>query len=805
MNKVPVWAVLVGALTLTGNAQSQEEPIQNEGSAKLPVDASVETYPNTIAVTEPKTADADKPTSPRTRNRLIEEIVVTARKREESIQDVPLSISAFSADKLDAVGIESAEQLDKVTPGLVFSSSLGFNVVFLRGIGTDAYLPAADPSVPIYIDDIAVLPTQGSVNTLGNIERVEVLKGPQGTLFGRNSLGGAIRIVTKTPDDSGFFGDAKVDFGNYGRQNVSAFVNVPIAEGLAASVSGYSQEEDPYYQHTSDPGKIFNVYSRGGRASVYWKASDNVDLRLTGSAQKSSTIAGLVLEGTRPAAIVCAVCAADEGPDFRSPINVPGGSITKNYLISGQLGWKLPWADSKLILSDQHLEIPYASTDLDGTSTPLVTAYTDSEYGDQRTAEFRLESNQNTPFSDQLTWVAGAFYLKSAGGYHPVQFSIAENLITAIPGADSFNDQVFDLLESAGINLGTGATLFSTGIIKTESISGYGQANYTFLDDYVLTAGLRYDTEKRSLNDSKLEAQNPVGGNKILILPFSVPELNTDRWSPRVSLQWNFAEASQIYTSYAIGYLSPTYNSVNFFTVPDLVKQERDDAYELGVKTSLFSGALTFDGSIFYTKRQDIISAYTTIASGVAVRFYNAGSGIVKGAEFNIQAQPLPDINPGLAILVAGTFLDTKYTDLPNGRGYDEATGLGFGPGSLTGPARDFTGNSIVNSPTFSGTATIAQTVSVGSNSSIELAFDTYYSSGFYFTPQNSKAAEQTDYALYNARTTYNYDPLNIQVSAYVENLTNRKHLSSVFQFDTSSAYQLANPRMYGLRLKWSF
>jgi iron complex outermembrane receptor protein len=758
----------------------------------------------TIPVDPLKTEEPDPPPS-KSRNRLVEEIVVTARKREESIQDVPIAIAAFSAEKLDAVGIDSAQQLDKVTPGLVFSSTLGFNVVFLRGIGTDAYLPAADPSVPIYIDDINVLPTQGSVNTLGNIERVEVLKGPQGTLFGRNSLGGAIRIVTKNPEDTEFFGDVKLDLGNYKRRNISAFFNVPIADGLAAAVSGYSQDEDPYYTHTYGRDNIYDTYSRGGRASLYWRATDNVDLRLTGSLQESSSIAGLVLEGTKPAPIICALCQADDELDYSSPINVPGGSITRTWLVSGQFGWDLPWFDTKLIVSNQYLEIPEASTDLDGTSFPMVTAATNAEYGKQQTAELRFESNTDTPFSDRLTWVAGAYYLKSAGGYHPVRFSIAREALTVIPGASDLNDQLFALLRQLGIELGTGVSLFSTGIIHTESVSGFGQGNLTLLDDLELTLGIRYDSESRTLDDSKLDVQNPIGSGRITLFNFSVPEIKSHRWSPRISLQWNFAEDSQIYTSFAIGYLSPTYNSVNFFTAPDLVGQERSDAYELGFKSSMFSGALKLDGAIFYTKRKNIVGAYTTISSGVAVRFYNAGDGVVKGAELSLQALPLPDLDPGLAIIASASYLDTEYTSFPEGRGYDETTGLGFGPSSLTGQPRDFTGNDIVSSPGFSGTATITQSLPVGNDQSVELAVDTYYNSGFYFTPQNSSVAEQSAYQLFNARISYFFDPWGLQLTAYGENLTKEEYLSSVFQFDSGTSYQLAAPQTYGLRVKWSF
>jgi iron complex outermembrane recepter protein len=767
---------------------------------KLPLISAV-----SAIISLPSYSLADDDTERKPKNRLLEEVVVTARKREESVQDVPIAISAFSAEKLDAVGIVSAQQLDKITPGLVFANTLGFNIVFLRGVGTDAYLPAADPSVPIYIDDVNVLPTQGSVDTLGNISRVEVLKGPQGTLFGRNALGGAIRIITKAPDVDEFYGNLKVGGGNFNSQSYSAFVNVPVTDNIALAISGFSQEQDPYYTITNG-FDLYDSYSRGARVSLLWRITDYLDVTLTGSKQKSSSYSGLVTEGTQPGGVVCAICTPDPELDYEATTSADAGSITEQDLVALDVNWKLPWFSTKLILSDQFLDVPSASTDLDGTAAPLVTASTTDEYGKQRTAEFRIISDEDTPFSESLSWVAGLYYLEAEGGYNPVKFSVGQNLLTAIPGAEAFNDQLFDLLSSLGIQLGTDVSLFSSGILETQSASVYAQGSYTFLDDFEFTLGLRYDEESRTLNNSKLEVENPLGGGRVNIQNFEVPEINTNRVSPRVSLKWSFDEASQIYASYAVGFLSPTYNSVNFLSNPDFVEQEESNAYEIGIKTELFSGALKLEGALFYTQRSDIISAYTTIVSGVAVRFYNAGDGEIKGAEFSLQAQPFPSLNPGFAVLMSGSFLESEYGEFLNGRGYDEDTGTGFGPNSVIGqPARDFTGNTIVNTPTFSGTATIQQTINVGSDSSMEFAVDTYYNSGFFFTPQNSKLAEQPSYQLFSARVSYFYDPWGLQVTAFGQNLTEPEYFSSVFQFDSGTTYQLAPPKAYGLRVKYDF
>jgi iron complex outermembrane recepter protein len=233
-------------------------------------------------------------------NRLLEEVVVTARKRTESAQDVPISITAFSSDKLDAIGIETAQQLDKITPGLVFGSTIGFTTVSLRGVGSDAYLPSADPSVPIYVDDINSLPSQGSVDALVNVERVEVLKGPQGTLFGRNALGGAIRIVTPEPNDEVFGGQVKFDVGRYEEmgsdsQSGSLFLNIPLADGLAATVSALYRDEEPFYKNELGAAVESNML-KAGRVKLKWYVTDTLDITLSGAYEEASNAGGLTAD-----------------------------------------------------------------------------------------------------------------------------------------------------------------------------------------------------------------------------------------------------------------------------------------------------------------------------------------------------------------------------------------------------------------------------------------------------------------------------------------------------------------------------
>ncbi len=744
----------------------------------------------------------------RPQNRLVEEIVVTSRKREEKLLEVPISIVAFSADKLDAAGVVNAQELGKITPGLVFNRVIGFNTVFLRGIGSDAYLPSADPSVPIYVDDINSLPSQGSIDSLGNIERIEVLKGPQGTLFGRNALGGAIRIVTPDPKDDVFSGEVKLDTGRYNRAdaqtfNSSLFLNVPIAEGLAATLSGTYRDDEPFYVNDLGP-TVSSESLKGGRVKLKWTAAENLAFTLAGSYEDASTSGGLTGEGTDPSAVLCAICVPDAAFDYHTQHNVPALLKSTRSLVSGQVKWNFSLFDTIVLVSDQVLKVPEGFGELDFTSSPLLSGEVGRQFGKQKTAELRFESNDNSPGSDRFSWVAGTYYLKSEGGYDPLLIQIGTGTLSGLP---SVKNLLKTALPDLAARLDTVDLAFLTsGILKTESISGFAEGTYTFIDRLSLTLGLRYDSESRSLAGSKVDVQVAGADQYSNLFNFDVPKVTTNRTSPRVALKWQFDNA-QIYTSYSIGYLSPTYNTVNIFKAPDFVKQEEDQAYELGFKGAFFSGLVQLEAAAFHIERDKIITAFTALTSGGAVSFFNGGNGEVNGLELSVQAQPMPDLDPGLSLIASGSYLDAKYKNFPNGRGYDDESGLAFGPDSLFGlPARDFTGNRIVNTPKFSGSTTVAQTLSLPRQiGEVELAVDTYYNSGYFFSAQNTSKLEQHQYQTYGGRLTYFYDPWGLQLTAYAQNFTDERYFASAVEIDFGPGRSLAAPRQFGLRVQVKF
>ncbi len=795
--------------------QASAPPPESSAAPEPPPQSSSGSSPDLVDTIPVGAPDQPKDTVRRSSSRLVEEIIVTAQKREENLQEVPIAIMAFSPAKLDAFGIQSAQDLERITPGLTVTNAAGFNVAYLRGVGTDAFLPGADPSVPFYVDGVALLGAQGTSDTLGRVERVEVLKGPQGTLFGRNATGGAISIVTPEPSGE-FFGDLKVEFAQYNARNIQGFVNVPFGERFAASLSLFSSERDNYY--INEVGPLLDSYSRGGRAKLRWDVSEDLSLTLAGSYMEGSNNAGLVFEMTRPARLVGAVLPRDPQADRRVRLDSLSGATNESTLFSLVGEWRAPWLDFKLILSDQNLEAPISGADFDKGPLPIVNIVSVKQLSKQRTAELQLLSNDDTSFSDRLQWVAGLYYLESSGGFDPIAFDVLPDFLNTlpIPAGGVLSNTLNNLLGLLNLpSLGNGVRLTTYGVLVSESLSAYAQGTWNFTETLDLTLGLRYQMEERNLLGSRTSLPQP-NGNEIVLIPIvgnsiDLPQLEARQLSPRVALQWRpFDPSTQIYTSWSRAFKSPTYNTVNLLGELlgpiEPVKEEQVDSYELGVKTDLFDNSLRLNAAAFYTRQKDLLTGFVAVLSGGVVSYDNAGNAEILGAEADFLWSPMPERNPGLVITGAVSWLDTEYTSYPDGRGYDEATGLAFGPGLLPLlPARDLTGNRIVRTPEWTYTAGVNQRIEIGSGSALEFGADVYYNSGFYFLPQNSELYKRDAYHLFNARISYFYEPWNLQLTAYGQNITDTVYNEVVFVDDFGLNQVLNDPRVFGLRVNWTF
>ncbi len=801
-------------------------PAQEPSQAAAP-EAAPKVYDDTIPVAQ-KEAKPKNPVKEPSASRLVEEIVVTAQKREENLQEVPITINAFSGEKLDAFGVESTADLQKITPGLTYTYSYGYSVVFIRGVGTDAFLPNADPSVATYIDGINIGPSQGKQDSLGPVKRVEVLKGPQGTLFGRNATAGAINIITEDPPDE-FTGSFKTEFGNYNTRKYQLYFGTPITESIGATLALFKEDQDLFGRNEvfGQPGPMREDYVKGGRAKLRFQATDDLSLTLVGSYNKQFNSNSLSQENTRPAPIL----VGGVPPDPLDRVwhnNYQGGNETTNTLYGATVEWLTGFSDIKFIYSDNEAIVDEAMYDFDSTATSQATFYSNDQFNKQRTYELQFVSNSDTPGSDSFQWAAGLYRLEGEGGFGSLYLTlnalgVGSNvlglpyLLNRVGGLLGLNNLGYSINQL--VNASNDIVLGNGGILTTESNSAYLQGTWFATDWLDITLGARYQMETRGITNSYLEVVLPTAGEppnayfdsgsraqNLRLRNFNAPDLEDKTLSPKLAIQIHPWDNFRIYASAQRGYKSPTYNIVNFFSNPDPVKRETATSYELGFKSDLLDGALRFNAAIFHTQIDELLTAIVSVTSGGVVSFRNAGEAQINGAEFDVLWQPMPNLNPGLAIAASATYLDGKYTDYKDGSGFDDTTGLYFGKDSLLLlPARDFTGNDIVRTPDLTASVSVNQAIPAGSFGSFELGVDYYYNSGFNTTPQNSPLYEQPAYGLLGGRVAYFYEPWGIQLTAFVDNALDKDYAQAIVQHDFGRTVTLAPPRLYGLRIKWEF
>jgi iron complex outermembrane recepter protein len=732
----------------------------------------------------------------RSTSRVVEEIIVTAQKREENVQDVPISISAFSADALDARGLITVKDLALATPGLQFTELAGYTLIYLRGVGTDAFIPSADPSIATYVDGIYFPSAHSLGQSFGALERIEILKGPQGTLFGRNSTGGAINVITRKPDSQPLT-EIQASYARFNDFKARIYTNIPLTDTLATSVSAIYHLADSYYSLDNPAGdELLDDITRGARVKLRWMPADDFEVTLTGMrAEQNGSTAALSVT-THPSPLATAAGVSAEQREYVATADSFPSIRVNTRALYGQIDWRLSPFDIKLLGSQYEVVTDDFQYDFDASSQPLVNFIGLPEFQEIRTAELQFTSNASSWASDRLEWVGGLYYLESEGGYDPAYLSLlnsvvrlpTQQLVSLIPQA------LIDLLGPAPAPSTVG--LYFRGVLGTESYSAFLQGTYRFTDWLALTLGGRYQEEERSLLVSNVEIDNLAGGTTTLI-PFAPRSSTEYNFSPRVSLDLRPADDLLTYLSYTRGFKSATYNIVNIYLPPDFVEPEVVTSYELGVKSELLGRKLRLNAAVFQTEIEDLQTASVSLTSGGAVNFENAGKARIRGAEFDATWVLMPRMNPGLVLTAGASWLDAIYTDYPDGNGFDETTGLNF-------ESRDFSGNRIARTPDFTATIGLSQTIEMR-RGSFEIGGDYYYNNGFFFLAQNSDVSFEPAYAILNARVSYLHAPWNLRVTLFGSNLTDERYNLQQFHTDFGRADALAPPISYGVRINWEF
>ncbi len=723
---------------------------------------------------------------------LTDTIVVTAQKREQNADDIGISITAKSGDQLREAGVRESKDLLRVAPGVLLDSTAGGGVaanLTIRGISQSDYSATQESPNSIYIDEVYIASSSAAAFPIYDLERVEVLRGPQGTLFGRASSGGLAHFISRSPTDE-FEGYAEVGYGRFNSVHVESAISGPLAEGLRGRLSGRFEDADGWFKN-ENPGSVdsFETKFFGVRGQLEADLSDQLVANLIISYDKKPEHeAGLYkaepfyLDGSGlPAPLPADVDAYGTGPGndfvgYRDPFeDAQTGSFNNvgfftNERISPTL--KLEWSGDKVSVTSisnyTHFEFDY-NEDCDGG--PLdYCQFPFAQELDQFTQELRANGEMGSLF-----WTAGFFYLN---------IDQTSNI-----------DFVFPLLSGDDFAFSDTNQLAQ----KTSSYAFFGQAEYSFTDKLRGTLGLRYTRDKKSI-DSKvffLELGNGYSGGTgttvfdppFLAYDFSpetVGDLATvedDLWTGKAQLDYTPTDNTLFYVSASRGQKGPGFNTnvSGNLTIPETpFGSEILWAYEAGAKLSLADRRIQFNASGFYYDYEDFQGFAFNGLQGVVGNY----DGEFYGGEVEINTTPVDSLN----ITFGASYLESELEDVP------------------TAYAGVVNQESVLT-PRWTVNGLINKSFDVGPGSaSIQWSFD--YIGDRFTSIENNLATFVEASFVHNARVAYRFEDQGLELAAFVDNISDVDRGNYAFDLIASGGFVIrsfAKPRWWGVSIRKEF
>ena len=540
----------------------------------------------------------------------LEEIIVTAQKREEALQSVPVAITAVTADVLQSSGIQTTQDLAQIAPGLVFANTLDISQIFLRGVGTYNSAAGDENAVAMYVDGVYLSSMESGIFNLNNIERIEVLRGPQGTLFGRNAAGGVIQVITRNPQQE-LSGKVEAIGGSYDRWGGSLYMTGGITENLAADIAVIGHDQNGGYGRNLTTGTDA-FYERDLNVRSKWLLDlDRTKITLTGDYnwwKGDFNSRSVPAPGTTP----------PDGSFYDGKYHTWSYFDTppknEQYGLALKIQHDFDWG-SFASISSARKSTGEKSLDQSGGAVPFVLIHPYEWTAKTGTQEFQLVS----PESSKISWAVGAFYYYDHSIYDPVDLTVSRVAITTpvfIPELNRTLDApalVFPLPQPAVIGFRNHQ--------YTDSYAGYGQATMEVLPKTRLTAGVRYTWDQRKFR------------GQLLGFPKVNDKATADEITYRLAVDHDLAEGILAYASYSRGFKSGVFNLGGPPAPP--VKPSTIDAIEGGVKTELFDRRVRLNAAGFYYDLKDIQQRSIVLGQNV---LFNAAAATSYGGEFEIEA-----------------------------------------------------------------------------------------------------------------------------------------------------------------------
>ena len=690
----------------------------------------------------------------------IEEIVVTAQKRDQSLQDVPIAITAMTQAELERRRIRNPLDVAAKTPGVVGSVQAGVPAFNIRGIGTNDFGSAADPAVGVYLDGVYTARTVASLISLYDAERVEVIKGPQGTLFGRSAAAGAISVISRKPDEVSSF-SAAVEYGNYDNIRLTGSLNLPLSDSAFLRVSALSHQRDGYVINTADGTDLNNVDDKGVRAALRFLPTDALDITVSGDYLRSDNNGVGLKSATIPFEGDDGSPFGDVRHDLTDPISDLrnfGGALH----VAADLGAQLSLTS---ITAYREYEFTILEDD-DGSFVELLVTGTLPEKSKTFSQELRL----NGAWGSRGSWMVGASY------FH-------EDIST-----DGIARSNLDVLFGPGSGGSFAERSYSSG--DYDSYSVYADTTIPLAERVDLIAGLRWTLDEKRFR--LFVPPNPDIGVNLLfggVDPEARLSEDWTSWQPRLVLQFYPSDEVMMYLSASRGYKPGGFGS---FELQPPFDPEFVWSYEAGLKSRFADGRVQFNAAVFYYDYQDL---QVTTQVGLALQTTNASEASGSGVELDAIWSPFADFR-----LQAGVaYLDAKYDEFLQG----ELDPITFVPVTI-----DRSGNRLTRAPKWQYNLGADYGHSLGGAGRLDLSAAYVYQSRVYFHAANDDFRSQDGYGLLEARATYTALSDKWSLSIFGENLLDENYLidaGGLAEVLMSPITLAGLPRTYGLEMSIRF
>ncbi len=714
----------------------------------------------------------------------IEEIIVTARKREESLQETPISISAFTTGEMRQRNLTNLMEISQFTPNVLMSTAPGGSgggnnsQIYIRGVGQTDFLFTTDPGVGIYMDGVYLPRTLGGVLDLLDLERVEILRGPQGTLFGKNTIGGAINLISNKPTQE-FGGFAEVIVGSYNRTDGRLDINIPLSETWASRFSLSYKKRDGYVDRLNyDTGKVIdhlgNENAFNARGSFRWTPSESttLDIILDYSREREESAANTLVQfepmnGLTPlwnglvgfpsgSPMTADFITADKlttygtGPN-RNDLDVKGINVTLEHNFAD--------ATFKSISAYREMKATFGR---DGDGSPNQYVETDQDQTqEQLSQEFQLFG---TAVDGKFDWLLGAFYMNEKGtDQNDVRlasglYAALEGLPVQLSGHPCAPPWFAPGCAGNPINPLLDLDFNIYNKIDITSYAVFSQLGYQVSDRWNLTGGLRFTDESKDYTLEHLRVNSGVP-----IVPLTTVKASWSEPSGRVGMDFQVTEDVMAYGSISRGFKSGGFNGrPTTGSEVDAFNPEFVTTYELGLKSELANKRVRLNAAVFFMDYTDMqvgsVSADDT--GNLILIIDNAAAAEVKGFEVDFLALPTERwlISAGLG------YTNAKYTDTGNAVGITTAS-------------------KFAKTPKWTGNASLQYAMPVGGSFG-ELRFrgDWTYRSKVYNDIQNTESIAQSSLGLLGARITLHNNEHDWEVVLSGTNLTNEIYIVNGLQ-----------------------